>query len=252
LRALYVPLKPREQVAATIPALTGSNRKDSMKRIALALLTLVAATSLVAAAGATPYVDRFVATAVHGDVTSITATGAKRSLTFDRGKVTAVSDTSITLQRADGQAVTLTRSTATRVRGRVALAVGRVALVVSSNGAATRIDVGSLGRAYAVLPGSGLVRDTVHSDVVVKFGNGNTRTLAVDKGRITARTESSLTIARADGQSVTVSIAPNARVVFGWRGARSIARLRTNAWVSVVSEGGKALSINSTAAALRR
>jgi hypothetical protein len=223
-----------------------------MKRIASAVAAVLAATSLVGAAGATPYVDRFVAIAVHGDVSTVTSTGATRTLTFDRGKLTAVTDTSLTLQRADGQSVTLARTSSTRTRGVGTLKPGRFALVVSSDGTATRVDLGRLSSAHAVLPGSGLVRNAVHADVSVRFRNAKTRVLAVDKGRVATRSESALTITRADGQTVTVSISANARVRYGWRGVRSIARLKPNAWVSVVSEGGTARSITSTAAALAR
>jgi hypothetical protein len=68
---------------------------------------------------------------------------------------------------------------------------------------------------------------------------------------VTSRTSTSLTLRRADGQSVTVAMAANARVTYGWRGLRSVNRLRRNAFVTVVSENGKALSISTSAAALR-
>jgi hypothetical protein len=49
-----------------------------------------------------------------------------------------------------------------------------------------------------------------------------------------------------------VALAANARVTYGWRGLRSINRLRRNAFVTVVSENGKALSIAASPAAFRR
>jgi hypothetical protein len=101
-------------------------------------------------------------------------------------------------------------------------------------------------------PGVGLVNDAVHADMAVRLRAGTGRTLAVDKGRVTARTGTSLTVLRADGQTVTVALATNARVTYGWRGARTINRLRRNAFVTVVSENGKALSIAASAAAFRR
>jgi hypothetical protein len=130
------------------------------------------------------------------------------------------------------------------------LNVNRNVLVVSRDGAAIRVDVGAF--MVGTRPGSGLVTDGVHSDVSVRLRNGATRTLAVDKGRVTERTGTSLTLRRTDGQTVTVTLAANARVAYGWRGSRTINRLRHNAFVTVVSEDGRALSISTSAAAFRR
>jgi hypothetical protein len=61
---------------------------------------------------------------------------------LDRGTVSAVSPTSITLARPDGQSVTFTIGPATRFRGvgsESAIALHQPALVVSENGAALRI-----------------------------------------------------------------------------------------------------------------
>lgn len=222
-----------------------------MKRITLIVLTAVLGSLLVgASATAAPLVvDRLLTTAVHGDVAIVDRDGSAASLTFDRGKLTAVSETSLSIQRADGQSVTLTRTAATRLRLNGALNVNRNVLVVSREGTAIRVDVG--GFMAGVRPGAGLVDRGVHADVAVRTRAGTTRTLNVDKGRVTSRTSTSLTLLRADGQSVTVAIAANARVTYGWRGLRSVNRLRRNAFVTVVSENGKALSISASAAALR-
>jgi hypothetical protein len=223
-----------------------------LRRIALMALTAVVGSLLVgASATAAPYVvERFLTTAVHGDVAVVKRDGSTASLTFDRGRLTAVSETSLSVQRADGQAVTLTRTAATRVRVNGGLNVNRNVLVVSREGTAIRVDVGSF--MAGVRPGVGLVNDGVHADVAVRLRAGTTRTLAVDKGRVTARTSTSLTVLRADGQTVTMALPTNARVTFGWRGLRTINRLRRNVFVTVVSESGKALSISASAAAFRR
>ena len=55
-------------------------------------------------------------TALHGDVTA-TASGSVQSLVFQRGEVTALSDTSITLRSSDGFAGTYGLNATTRSRG---------------------------------------------------------------------------------------------------------------------------------------
>jgi hypothetical protein len=81
---------------------------------------------------------------------------------------------------------------------------------------------------------------------------GTSRTLAVDKGRVTSRTSTSLTLLRADGQSVTVALAANAGHVRVVARAPQRQPAPRNAFVTVVSEAGKAIAINASAAAFRR
>ena len=72
---------------------------------------------------------------------------------LDRGKVTAVSSTSITLARPDGQSVTVTIDSTTKYKGvtsATAIRTGRPALVLSENGTAVRIrQVSGTGSASA-------------------------------------------------------------------------------------------------------
>lgn len=72
--------------------------------------------------------------AVHADVSLIRADGTQDAFSFDRGKVTAASTSSITVERADGPSVTKGISSDTKVRGRVA--VGGRAAIFSRGGAA--------------------------------------------------------------------------------------------------------------------
>jgi hypothetical protein len=61
---------------------------------------------------------------------------------LDRGNVTAVSPTSITLSRPDGQSVTETIDSGTKYKGvtsEAGIQTGRSALVLSENGTAVRI-----------------------------------------------------------------------------------------------------------------
>lgn len=82
---------------------------------------------------------------------------------LDRGKVTAVSPTSITLARPDGQSVTEAIDSNTKYKGVASEAdiqTGRPALVVSENGTAVRIRQGTgtgsaaAGTAAATVGGS--------------------------------------------------------------------------------------------------
>ena len=82
---------------------------------------------------------------------------------LDRGKVTAVSPTSITLARPDGQTVTEAIDSATKFKGvssEAGIQTGRSALVLSENGTAVRVRQGSgtgsagAGTAAATLGGS--------------------------------------------------------------------------------------------------
>ncbi|MHB8275232.1 MAG: hypothetical protein ACYDC9_10795, partial [Dermatophilaceae bacterium] len=63
-------------------------------------------------------------TALHGDVTA-SANGSVQVLVFQRGEVTAVSDTSITLKSSDGFVGTYGLTAATRSRGAAAVKGGQ-------------------------------------------------------------------------------------------------------------------------------
>ncbi len=75
--------------------------------------------------------------AVHADVKLIKADGSSAAFSFDRGQVTAASDKSVTVKRADGPSVTKSISVDTKLRGK--LAVGGRAAVFSTGSAATAI-----------------------------------------------------------------------------------------------------------------
>ena len=75
--------------------------------------------------------------AVHADVKLIKADGSTEAFSFDRGEVTAASDKSVTVKRADGPSVTKTISSDTKLRGK--LAVDGRAIVISKGRAAVAI-----------------------------------------------------------------------------------------------------------------
>lgn len=75
---------------------------------------------------------------VHADLV-VKAGEGFRNLTFDRGEVTAVSDTSITLHRPDGVDVTVALTANTRYRGvdgPGAIETGKPAVVLAGDGSA--------------------------------------------------------------------------------------------------------------------
>jgi hypothetical protein len=184
--------------------------------------------------------------AVHGDVTAIKRDGTTTSFSFDRGKVTAVSSSSVTLQRADGRSLTFSLGTA-RVRGR--LQVGRQVVVISQNGAAVQISSGAARagknrrgdrndrrrqRLAGTRVAAQLLAGAVHVDYRLLLRNGSTRTLALDRGTITAASATSLSLKRADGPTVTFSLTSSTKV----RGTVAV-----NARALVVSENGAALRV---------
>ena len=79
---------------------------------------------------------------VHADLIVKDKSGAYVTVTIDRGTVSAVNATSITLDRADGKQATLTINNDTKVHGVAsvsAVQTGKAATVVSRDGTATQI-----------------------------------------------------------------------------------------------------------------
>jgi hypothetical protein len=186
--------------------------------------------------------------AVHGDVTAIKRNGTTTSFSFDRGTIMAASSSSVTLQRADGRSLTFSLANA-RVRGE--LRVGRQAVVFTQNGAAVQVFTGAANAAKNRRRGDRnakrrqhlaglragaqrLLAGAVHVDYRLLLRNGTTRTLALDRGTITAASASSLSLKRADGPTVTFSLGSSTKV----RGTIAV-----NARALVVSQNGTALRV---------
>ena len=91
-------------------------------------------------------------------------------------------------------------------RGYRVLAVSAAALLVAG-GAVAVADAahGGNGKAKAHVAKQ-LVRSGVHADVSLIRADGSTDAFAVDRGKVTASSATSLTLARADGKSVTFSV----------------------------------------------
>jgi hypothetical protein len=177
---------------------------------------------------------------VHADVSLIRADGTKDAFAVDRGKVTAASSTSLTIQRADGKTVTFSIPTTAAVRGTVT--VGRPVLVFSRNGAAFRI--GAPGAALAPAPLMPALRGKspiTHLDVSFVRADGTTGSATLDRGQVTATSSTSLTIKRADGASVTFTIGTSTRVLGHLVvGGKALVVQRDGAVVRVYARGAAA------------
>jgi hypothetical protein len=154
-------------------------------------------------------VKRLVRTGVHADVSLVRANGTADSFSVDRGKVTGESPTSLTLERLDGTAVTLTLNGNTAVRGTITS--GRQALAFSRGGVAFRILAPGF-RLVPLVPVLGPKSPIVHLQVDFVRADGSTGSVTLDRGRVTAESSTSLTIERRDGKSVSFTIAAGAIV----------------------------------------
>ena len=86
----------------------------------------------------------------------------------------------------------------------------------------------------------GLLRRSDHGTFEVKNKAGQWVTYTFDRGKVTAVNGQSITLARPDGQSVTLTITPETR----FRGVTSAADIKTGRGAIVVSDSaGKALII---------
>jgi hypothetical protein len=173
---------------------------------------------------------------VHADVSLIRADGTTDAFAVDRGQVTASSPTSVTLQRRDGKSVTLAITTDTKVRGQIQ--VNRGALAFSRGGTAFHI-LAPRGPVPAIpaLPTTTPAQQhggVVHADVSFIRADGTTNSRTFDRGQVTSSSQTSVTLQRKDGKSVTLAV--NASTwVFG--------KLAAGGNAIVISKDGAALTI---------
>lgn len=213
---------------------------------ASALLTGVA----IAVAGPVQKQQGATAAVVHADVTRTSARGVTRELTLDRGAVTASSATSISLQRTDGQNVTLAVAPSTKVRG--APTVGAKVLVLSRGGTALLVRARAAGapvtapRAMARVHGLRLLRGAVHVEVKLIRADGSTDDVAFDRGQITAATASQVTLKRKDGKSVTLAVDSSTKVREQGKPA-GLADLHAGDRAAILSRAGTAFLIRASA-----
>jgi hypothetical protein len=170
-----------------------------------AAVAAVLSVSAVAVAGPANAQGGLLKGAVHADVSKLMANGTTREVTLDRGAVTASSPTSISLERADGQSITIAVAPATKVRGTVV--VGSKALVLSRAGTALSIRVRG-----AVKKKPHVLRGAVHATIDLIKADGSTDSITYDRGEIMAKTSSSITLKRKDGKSVTLAADSSTKV----------------------------------------
>jgi hypothetical protein len=176
---------------------------------------------------------------VHTEVSLIKADGTKDAFVVDRGKVTAAPAAataaqgssaaspsgSVTLERRDGITVTLALNAATKIRGHIQ--VGKGAIVFSRAGTAYLVLAPRNEKTAAGHHGNGNGKGrslaewmarvnglfgAVHADVSFIRADGSTNSFTFDRGQVTAVSNTSVTLKRADGPSVTISISATTKV----------------------------------------
>ncbi len=149
--------------------------------------------------------------------------------------MTASSPTSISLTRADGQSVTIAVALATKVRGIVV--VGAKAFVLSRDGTALSIRARSAAKKKLHL-----LRGVVHATIDLMKADGSTDSITFDRGEITAKASSSITLKRKDGKSVTLA-ADSSTKVREKRALVTLANLQVGDRAMFFSRDGKAFLI---------
>jgi hypothetical protein len=179
-------------------------------------ILLVAALFALAAGGAAA-ADRVkgpFAGTVHAVGTLSDRSGGPIDVTWDRGLISSLSGTSITLTRRDQAQVTFAITGDTAVRNGGAsyhlsdLGTGLVATVISQNGDAVVIrrirgDGAPSGGDQSVYEGP--AAKAVTGSVDAQYADGSHRQFDYDRGLITAVGNGRLTLVRADGESVTLA-----------------------------------------------
>lgn len=218
----------------------------------LALAALAAAVAAVAPALADVPKHHLWFGAVHADVSLQLKDGSASSFNWDRGKITAISDGSVSIVRRDKQELSFTVDASTLVRNEHAsysladLKVGQRASFFSRSGYAFLIrrirgaDAPS-GAAESVLK-DGPFHGAVTGSAALLYKDGSTQSVQYDRAQITAKDASSLTLKRADGS--TLSLAYDAGTLVRERGQTvSIDTLEVGERAMFFSQGGKALLI---------
>jgi hypothetical protein len=152
--------------------------------------------------------------AVHAEGTLTYTDGSSKTWDWDRGRISALSSDSISLTRRDKQVVTFAITSSTVVRndgGSYSLSdlkVGLAATVISQNGDALIIrnirgDGAPSGADQSALEGP--AAKSVTGTVDAEYADGSSQSFEYDRGRITQLGDGSLTIARPDKQTVTLT-----------------------------------------------
>lgn len=177
--------------------------------ILAAIFALAAGTAFAADKPNLPF-----AGTVHAVGTITYKDGSNQTWNWDRGRITALSDSSITLTRRDKVVVSFAITDKTLVRndgGSYKLSdlhVGLIATVISQDGNALIIrnlrgDGAPSGADQSAIEGPAY--KSVTGTVDAQYVDGSTKSFEYDRGRITQLDNGSLTIIRPDKKSLTFS-----------------------------------------------
>jgi hypothetical protein len=213
-------------------------------------IILLAATLFVLAVGAAAADDHVkgpFAGTVHAVATLSDKDGNAISVTWDRGRITSLSSTSITLTRRDKQQVTFAITSDTVVRNGGAtyqlsdLKTGLVATVLSQNGNA--VVIGRIRGDGAPNGGDpsqfdGPAAKAITGTVAAQYVDGSTQSFDYNRGRIQSVGSGTLTLMRADHQSVTLSYDSNTLVREGDGKVGSVDDLKPGEAAGCFSQNG--------------
>ena len=182
--------------------------------------------------------------------------GGHKTWTWDRGKISALSATSITLTRRDKATVSFAITADTLVRNQGAsytladLKVGQAATVVSQDGNAAIIrnirgDGAPSGADSSAIDGP--AKASVNGSVTATYVDGSQQSFDYDRGKITALSADSLTIVRLDKQSVTFSYDASSLIVREKGDVVSTGDLKVGERAMFFSQSGKLLLVRCLA-----
>lgn len=174
--------------------------------------------------------------------------GGQKSWTWDRGRITALSSSSITLTRRDKVQVSFTITGSTLVRNDGAsytlndLKVGQAATVISQDGNALivrniRGEGAPSGANQSAIEGP--AKGAVTGSVDALYKDGTTQTYEFDRGRITSLSDGSVTIVRQDKKSLTFSFDASTLPVWQKGEAGNSSLLAVGQGGMFFSQGGK-------------
>lgn len=177
--------------------------------VAAALFSLAAGTAFAADLPKLPF-----AGTVHAVGAVTYKDGSEKTWTWDRGRITALSASSLTLTRRDKVQVSFVITASTLVRNDGGtyklddLKLGQAATVISQSGNAVivrhiRGEGAPSGADQSAIDGP--AKASVTGTVEALYKDGSTQSFDYNRGRITALSDGSLTITRQDKKTVTLS-----------------------------------------------
>jgi len=186
-----------------------------MKKLIAFALTLFCLAAVGVASADNGKSARPFAGAIHADIAVLFVDGSTKDYDLDRGKVTAVDESSLTLQRPDDQSLTFGLSGDTWFpHGQPK--VGDKLGVLSYDGAALRVNVW-LRQSDMAAQAQDRVRafaKAVHGDITLLLKDGSTKSETADRGRVSAldADAGTMTVDRPDKQSISFSISKDTAV----------------------------------------